>query len=101
MRPGTIINQAKIYKRHRSSQISVWFKSEIFTEKDAVNIIYHADGFEIKRASISSSKKSSRILIKKGEGVFNITLSRPYQEGVFDIENLDGDTIFVPCLMVE
>ncbi len=93
--------KATVYLRQRSNQASVFFHSDIFEPKEEVIVSYFDDGIQIKRASISSHKKNTMKLVTKSDKSYTLTLKKSYEMGTYDIEVIDGDTIFVPCLMLD
>lgn len=40
-------------------------------------------------------------LVTKSDKSYTLTLKKSYEMGTYDIEVIDGDTIFVPCLMLD
>jgi|APIni6443716594_1056825.scaffolds.fasta_scaffold04286_3 hypothetical protein len=93
--------KATVYRRQRSNQASVYFHSDIFEPKEEVIVSYFEDGIQIKRASISAHQKNTLKLVPRGDKSYTLTLKKSYEMGTYEIEVIDRDTIFVPCLMLE
>ena len=88
-------NTASIYKNAKYKASNVMFLNQkILDNNEEVIIKYHDDGIQITRASISSTKKTVRIIDKcKNRGYINIKLG--YKEGNHEIEVIDNDSIFI------
>jgi hypothetical protein len=88
-------NTASIYKNAKSKALNVMYLNQkILNNNEEVIIKYHDDGIQITRASISSTKKTVKIIdLCKNRGSISIKLG--YKEGNHEIEVIDSDNIFI------